>query len=70
MLRLDETRDNRRRLGVGVVVRDGCPAPLSGGDDVEPDVRERRDGPGRSSDGDRRRPVQDHEGGRAVAHGV
>lgn len=70
MLRFDETRDNRGRLGVGVVVRDRRPAPLSGGDDAEPDVRERRDGAGRPADCDGRRSVQDHEGGRVAAHRV
>lgn len=68
MLRIHKARDNRGRLGVGMVVRDGRPASVSRSDDAEPDVRERRDGPGRPADRHGGGPVQDHESGRTAAH--
>lgn len=68
MLRVDEARDYRRRLGVGLVAGDRRAATLAGGDDAEPHVRERGDGAGRPPHRHGRRPVQDHEGGRATLH--
>lgn len=61
MLWVDEARHRGRRMGVGVVVRYGRPASLAGGDDAEPHVRERGDGPGRPVDGHGNGPMQDHE---------
>lgn len=68
MLRFDETRDDSRGMGVGLVVRHGRPAAVAGGDDAEPHVRQRRDGPGRAPDGHGGGAVQDHEGGRTALY--
>ena len=54
---------------MGVVVCHGRSEVVARGDDLEPHVRERWDRAWCASDGDRRGPVQDHEGRRAPADG-
>lgn len=48
---------------MGVVVRHGRPEVVTGSDDSEPHVRERRNRTRRSSHRYWRRPVQNNEGG-------
>jgi plasmid stabilization system protein ParE len=69
MLRFDEEAHDRRGLRVHLVVRDGRAAALARGDDLEPRLRERGNGPGCAANRHRCRPVQDHEGRRAPPHG-
>lgn len=54
-------------MGLGVVAGHRCTATQLGSYDTEPDVRERRDGPGSAADCHRGGPVQNHEGKRSVA---
>lgn len=68
MLRLDEEANDSGRLRVHLVVRHGRSASVARGYDPKSGLRERRDGPGRTPDRNRRGPVQDHEGRRAPAH--
>ena len=55
---------------MGLVAGNRRPETLVGSDDVESSMRKRRDGPGRPAERHRRRSVQNHEGGRIVAHRV
>lgn len=68
MLWVDEEGDDRGRLGMGLVAGDRRAAPLSGGDDPQPPVRQRRNRAGRPLDRHGGGAVQDHEGRRAAAH--
>ena len=68
MLRIDETFDHRRWLGVGLVAGHRRPTALPRSDDFEPHVRDRGDCPGGAPHRNWRRPVQDNEGRWTTAH--
>lgn len=62
MLWIDEKTNNRRRMGMGMVVSDRCSASFARSHDFESNVRRCRNSTRCSTHCDRRRSVQNHEG--------